>query len=111
MPMVAIARPSRVASVLRTKEAEDRAETVVIPRSAKANISAGPKLSAMLARSGDRNISAKADIMPPKADPMIEARSARRARPARDSAKPSMVVAAAAAVPGMLRQMAVIEPA
>jgi hypothetical protein len=94
-----------------TSVPEERETMIINPKRAKANISEDPNMSESLARGGERKSNVSPEAKAPTVEPKIDALKALVALPCCANAYPSRVVAADAAVPGILRTMAGIDPA
>ena len=108
--MMAISMPMTPASRPLAMFFSEEVTITTIPTNANRNISAGPNFSAIWALGLMISSAISAAITPPTQDAVNEIPSANVALPCCASGKPSMVVAPAPVVPGVLNKMAGMEP-
>ena len=111
MPIMAISSPRQAEMQPFNKAPSAREATMVKPKKPRAKYSGALKSSAKLASCGATVVKTKQENTPPIKDAQVVISRAFRDCPFSVSLGPSSMVAAAAAVPGVLTKIAVILPA
>ena len=110
IPMQAIRRPIQPIMSPLMMLLVEREAIIVRPNAAIKKRSCAPKLNAHLAMTGAKKSRARLPTIPPQKDDTADSTNASCARPYFVISKPSIAVAAAAAVPGVLIRIAEIDP-